>query len=496
MERSAGASPDEVIFVQNEMTEVLPKPTPLSLSLMEALWASGGSVDLACRALGMTYKVEEDLPSYLVPIFGRLYIDRRQEQIRAPQLGVLTVRRLGKADDRIERDFRQTFLPAFLEEMALLEAVDFDRLPTPALFDMVRRVHENFVTNTHVEVDIINIAAKFYLAEARTVLGERGLDVASCLSIVPETVVERVIANAARAEGQARRELLLAGFGHRAVLDYELQTPRYAEAPVTLDGLLGLVEVRAGKGSTVPGYGNEKCSAGGEPMDVLERARRFQTLKEDAKHHSLRELAVLRRAILALDHRLGFEGLSFYLTFAEVVSLRDGPATELRAIAEKRIEASRHFEEVAPLPAALNVVDVETASLGAEHAATTVDGKLRGQRVSGARIVEGRACVVTRDVAERGAPIEDFQDGDVIVSPMIHPAWLPYVLRSGALVSEIGGWLSHMAIVAREHDLPMIVNVAGLRTIQHGERVRLLVDGTIENAGEDDQQQPLAEAAE
>ncbi len=495
MERADGASPDDVIFVQNEMTEVLPKPTPLSLSLMEALWASGGSVDLACRTLGMTYKVEEDQPSYLVPIFGRLYIDRRQEQTRAPELGLLTVRRHRKNADHMERDFREKFLPAFLDEVAILEAVDFDRLSTTALFDMVRRIHENFVTNTHVEVNVINIAAKFYLDEARKALAERGLDVASCLSGAPETVVERVIANAARAEGQARRDLLLAGCSHRAVLDYELQVPRYSESPRTLDGLMGLVQARAGKSTSAARHEND--NGGATITDVtLERALRFQTLKEDAKHHSLRELAVLRAAILALDRRLGFGGLTFHLTFAEVFSLRDRPATQLRHTAEQRAEESRHFDEVAPLPAALSIVDVETASLGATEMTTTVDGAIRGQRVSGAQVVEGRACVVEREVAERGAPIEDFQDGDIIVSPMIHPAWLPYVLRAGGLVSEIGGWLSHMAIIAREHRLPMIVNAGGLRTIAHGCIIRLHADGTIETIGDGRQQEHFAEAAE
>ena len=60
-----GASPDEVVFGKNELSEMLPRPTPLSLSLMEALWAAGGSVDLAARELGLTYRVE-DGSTYLV----------------------------------------------------------------------------------------------------------------------------------------------------------------------------------------------------------------------------------------------------------------------------------------------------------------------------------------------------------------------------------------------------------------------------------------------
>ena len=46
-----GARPDEVVFGKNELSEMLPRPTPLSLSLMEQLWAAGGSVELAAREL-------------------------------------------------------------------------------------------------------------------------------------------------------------------------------------------------------------------------------------------------------------------------------------------------------------------------------------------------------------------------------------------------------------------------------------------------------------
>ena len=88
-----GASPDQVVFAKNELSEMLPRPTPLSLSLMESLWASGGSVDLAARELGLTYRVE-DGSNYLVTILGRLYVDKREEQSRALVISPLASRRL------------------------------------------------------------------------------------------------------------------------------------------------------------------------------------------------------------------------------------------------------------------------------------------------------------------------------------------------------------------------------------------------------------------
>jgi phosphoenolpyruvate synthase/pyruvate phosphate dikinase len=76
--------------------------------------------------------------------------------------------------------------------------------------------------------------------------------------------------------------------------------------------------------------------------------------------------------------------------------------------------------------------------------------------------------------------MENFRDGDIIVASMINPAWLPYFARAGGFVSEVGGWLSHPAILAREYDVAMIVGTEGIGRIVDGSRLRLNLDGTIE----------------
>ena len=50
--------------------------------------------------------------------------------------------------------------------------------------------------------------------------------------------------------------------------------------------------------------------------------------------------------------------------------------------------------------------------------------------------------------------IPGFMDGDIVVSRMVPPAWIPYFQRAGGFVREVGGWLSHTAIVAREFNVP------------------------------------------
>ena len=76
--------------------------------------------------------------------------------------------------------------------------------------------------------------------------------------------------------------------------------------------------------------------------------------------------------------------------------------------------------------------------------------------------------------------MEAFRDGDIVVAAMINPAWLPYFSRAGGFVSEVGGWLSHPAILAREYDVAMIVGTQGIGNIADGSRLRLHLDGRIE----------------
>jgi pyruvate,water dikinase len=71
---------------------------------------------------------------------------------------------------------------------------------------------------------------------------------------------------------------------------------------------------------------------------------------------------------------------------------------------------------------------------------------------------------------------ERLRRGDVLVAPSTDPGWTPLFLRAAALVTEVGGYLSHGAIVAREFGIPAVLNVPdALTLLRDGEPV--LVDG-------------------
>jgi pyruvate, water dikinase len=66
--------------------------------------------------------------------------------------------------------------------------------------------------------------------------------------------------------------------------------------------------------------------------------------------------------------------------------------------------------------------------------------------------------------------------GDILVCPVTNPTWSPIFQRIAAAVSDIGGSMSHAAIVAREFGMPAVVGTGtATQKIRDGQRIR--VDG-------------------
>jgi phosphohistidine swiveling domain-containing protein len=210
---------------------------------------------------------------------------------------------------------------------------------------------------------------------------------------------------------------------------------------------------------------------------LVSRATRYQALKEEAKHHGLRELALLRKALLALDRQLGSRGDVFYLRVEEVRELLD---PERLPRLRERIAARKAEEEAfrsVQLPAKLCLGDLEALSpeRGAPAAHRRTNGTLAGTLVAGG--VE--ACGVAR-VITRAEDLDSFRDGEILVARFTEPTWTPLFPRAAGVVTEVGGRLSHAAIVAREFNVTAIVGVDNaLDAIRTGEVVRLHLDGSV-----------------
>lgn len=471
------AQPGEIVFAQNELSELLPQPTPLSLSFMESLWQAGGTTEIACDLLGLPYDVEEDSPPFVTSVFGRLYVNRLEEQQRLSRsAGAIASFRLIRTADRLEADYRQDFLPDFLRQIRLHEALDFSQFSTDELFDLFEEWRRNFTQNTYVQAHLINIAADFSLKLAERELKKNKLNPAIYLSQIPETVVHQAMSLLPEiCAGKRPVSDFLAQFGHRSPYDFELAQPRYNEDPQLIEQLLSTATLPPLKThAEVPPLPSSKVLS-----VALERAQRFQSLKEEAKHHALREFALLRRLLVELDRRLELGNGIFYYTLAELSQLRE------RADLQKTVERKVKYDTIAKLfkklrlPSQLSLSQLESLNLNADRALKVSDRsgeELQGTLVAGQAPVEGRAQVIL-DVED----IRNFQPGNILVTRFTHPSWTPIFPLATAAIAEVGGWLSHAAIVAREYNIPTIVGVRGaIDEIETGDWLKLHPDGRIE----------------
>jgi pyruvate,water dikinase len=66
--------------------------------------------------------------------------------------------------------------------------------------------------------------------------------------------------------------------------------------------------------------------------------------------------------------------------------------------------------------------------------------------------------------------------GEILVAPITNPAWTPLFAVASAVITEVGGILSHGAIVAREYGIPAVMSVPGAtKLLRDGQRIT--VDG-------------------
>jgi phosphohistidine swiveling domain-containing protein len=473
--QSAASDAQAEFLMQDELAELLPEPHPASISLLNAISARGGSTDLACRELGLRYDARADAGPVLLSVFGRCYsISGERSRRLSSKTPLLASYRLGRSGAQIERALREEFLPGHQRELRLEEALDLGRLELGELVELQSRIVERFLGASYFEAERVNLAAEVYMRAAVGECEKHGLDPAAQLAHMPANKASEALNVLARVgSGEARLEEFMALFGHRADHDYELAEPRYREAPGHVAQLARRAQRSAAHGS-VPAL-----PAGKLLRHSIERARTFQTLKEEVKHAALRDLASLRRVLLEIGARLEIGEGIFQLNLGEIAGVgRSGlEAENLRGLVRERQEQHAALEGLR-LPTRLTLAQLEDLDL--EHGEVVIERpretQLAGTRVSGEGDVVGRARLLSS-----ADEIETFRRGEVLVARFTDPAWMPVFPMARGLVMEVGGWLSHAAIQARECGLTCIVGVAGARdSIRTGDLVCLHRDGRVE----------------
>jgi rifampicin phosphotransferase len=167
----------------------------------------------------------------------------------------------------------------------------------------------------------------------------------------------------------------------------------------------------------------------------------------------------------------------FFLTAPELA----GPLPpDARDLVARRREARERYST---LEIPLDWTGMPAASPAEPAAGRTGEagGTLSGLGVSGG-VIEGPARVLT------SPDFTEVEPDEVLVAHTTDPSWSSIMFLSSALVMDIGGALSHAAVVAREIGIPCVVDTRnGTRALKTGDRVRVDGDaGTVEFLGRAD----------
>jgi pyruvate, water dikinase len=149
---------------------------------------------------------------------------------------------------------------------------------------------------------------------------------------------------------------------------------------------------------------------------------------------------------------------------------------------ERRKRIIEALSSKAPLPAMNEPPEVVTEPFTIMLYGITSDSVNRwlggggGNDLSGMAAAPGEVEGVARVVSD-AADLADVQEGEILIAPVTAPSWGPVFARVAAVVTDIGGMMSHAAIVCREYGLPAVTGTGlATSTIQTGRRVR--VDGS------------------
>ncbi|MEH0932133.1 rifamycin-inactivating phosphotransferase [Micromonospora sp. CPCC 205558] len=356
-----------------------------------------------------------------------------------------------------------------------------------------------------------NAADTLTLSAPGNITAEMGLallDVADVIRPYPEVVaflegveddgfLDGLPALPGGTEARAAIEGYLDRYGMRCVGEIDITRPRWSERPSTLVPVIldnvrlfepGAARRRFAQGRQQAQHkaqevlsrlralpdGQRKAE---ETERMIDRVRTFVGYREYPKYGIISRYFVYKHALLAEAERLVRAGVLaetddvFYLTFEEFHEVARSHQVDHELIRQRR-DAFRWHQALTP-PRVLTS-DGE-AITGAYRRDDVPAGALVGVPVS-AGTVDGRARVIL-DIAQA-----DLEAGDILVTAHTDPSWTPLFVGIAGLVTEVGGAMTHGAVIAREYGLPAVVSVLdATRLIQDGQRIRVHgSDGYVE----------------
>jgi len=284
------------------------------------------------------------------------------------------------------------------------------------------------------------------------------------------------------ARGEATMAEFIERFGHRAVGEMELATPRWREDPEHLEMVASHIRAFEGPApEAMHGRDLERRRDAERRLDEalthwggsslrsdIERelgcARELLPYRESGKHYLMMGYELIRLAVLELARRWDVGDDVFFLRLDELAGFEERRQELVEAAATRKVrwQSAKRLD----LP---DVVDSDRLErLGLPRVFESA-AELEGDAVA-AGVSTGTARIVF-DPCQVGDLGLDY----VLVCPSTDPGWTPLFLNACGLVVERGGMLSHGAIVARDFGIPAVVCPGATRLIADGATVQ--VDG-------------------
>jgi pyruvate,water dikinase len=290
-------------------------------------------------------------------------------------------------------------------------------------------------------------------------------------------------------KARAAIEAWLASYGMRAVGEIDITRPRWSERPSMLVPILlgNIKNFEPGAGVRRFEHGRQQAhdkeqellarlralpdgdAKADDTKRMIDRLRTFAGYREYPKYGMVRRYFIYKQALLEEADRLVHAGVLrdrediYYLRFDE---LHDAVRTQRvdDAVLRERKDLFRSYRALTP-PRVLTSEGEGIA--GAYRRDDLPAGALVGLPVS-AGTIEGRARVIL-DIASA-----ELEPGDILVTAYTDPSWTPLFVAIAGLVTEVGGLMTHGAVIAREYGVPAVVGVVrATELIRDGQRIRV-----------------------
>lgn len=212
--------------------------------------------------------------------------------------------------------------------------------------------------------------------------------------------------------------------------------------------------------------GEEKAK---ETKRMIDLVRNFIGYREYPKYGYVSRYFVYKQALLKEAGRLVQTGVIrekediYYLTFEELHEVVRTHHLDYRIISNRK-DDYKLYEKLTPPRVMTSDGEIITAKYNREHLPAEA---IPGLAVSSG-VIEGRARVILN------MEDADLEDGDILVTSFTDPSWTPLFVSIKGLVTEVGGLMTHGAVIAREYGLPAVVGVEhATKLIKDGQRIRV-----------------------